>query len=93
MPPIRRPLQVTDDTLEGIEHALASAIEEEEQLTEQVVRDAAKLALQAAASSEDAIGATISLTTVASQTLAGQVVEVGTGPGRVKYASLVAPGA
>lgn len=90
---VSRPLSVKDDSLEGIQAALAEAAKVEEAQTEEAIKQVAQIALAAGNRADDAHGrgkARVVLTTVASRELAGQIVQKGD---RVSYASLCAPGA
>jgi hypothetical protein len=83
-PATRAPLEVAERSLEGLRRALAEADRREQEAIDARVAEARSLALTAANDADDTLGP-FTLTTVASQELAGQVVTANEG---VRFASL-----
>ena len=85
-PPTRVPLEVLTRSLAGLRDALARATDRERAAVDARVRALRATALSAAGEPDDTLGA-LTLTTVGSQRLSGQVVSEGR---EVRYASLSA---
>ncbi len=88
-PRTRSTLEVLDGTLDGIEAALDAADKAEEAVVRAVVISLAMRTLEAVGKRDDSL-AGAKMYTVSGRGLIGQLVTVGRGEHRIKYASLVA---